>query len=38
MREIDKFLMSGKGVVFLVDGMAMQAPGGMQRRCSRCRT
>jgi ABC-type uncharacterized transport system involved in gliding motility auxiliary subunit len=29
MREIDKFLMSGKGVVFLVEGMAMQAPGGM---------
>ena len=28
-REIDKFLMEGKGVVFLVDGMAMQAPGGM---------
>ena len=29
LREIDKFLMSGKGVVFLVDGMAMQSPGGM---------
>jgi gliding-associated putative ABC transporter substrate-binding component GldG len=29
MREIDKFLMSGKGVVFLVEGMAMQTPGGM---------
>jgi gliding-associated putative ABC transporter substrate-binding component GldG len=28
-KEIDKFLMAGKGVVFLVDGMAMQAPGGM---------
>jgi ABC-type uncharacterized transport system involved in gliding motility auxiliary subunit len=28
-KEIDKFLMEGKGVVFLVDGMAMQAPGGM---------
>ena len=33
-REIDKFLMKGKGVVFLVDGMAMQAPGGTCRpRC-----
>ncbi len=30
-REIDKFLVSGKGVVFLVDGMAMQAPQGMQQ-------
>jgi gliding-associated putative ABC transporter substrate-binding component GldG len=29
MREIDKFLMSGKGVVFMVEGMAMGAPGGM---------
>jgi ABC-type uncharacterized transport system involved in gliding motility auxiliary subunit len=28
-REIDRFLMQGKGVVFLVDGMAMQSPGGM---------
>ena len=27
-REIDKFLMDGKGVIFLVDGMAMQSPGG----------
>lgn len=27
-REIDKFLMKGKGAVFLVDGMAMQSPGG----------
>src|SRR4029453_1382555 len=25
-KEIDKFLMEGKGVIFLVDGMAMQAP------------
>jgi ABC-type uncharacterized transport system involved in gliding motility auxiliary subunit len=25
-KEIDKFLMDGKGVIFLVDGMAMQAP------------
>jgi ABC-type uncharacterized transport system involved in gliding motility auxiliary subunit len=28
-KEIDKFLMEGKGAVFLVDGMAMQAPQGM---------
>jgi len=29
-REIDAFLMKGKGAIFLVDGMAMQAPrGGM---------
>lgn len=28
-KEIDKFLMEGKGVIFLVDGMAMQSPGGM---------
>src|SRR5262245_2141389 len=28
-KEIDKFLMKGKGAVFLVDGMAMQSPGGM---------
>jgi gliding-associated putative ABC transporter substrate-binding component GldG len=28
--EIDSFLMKGKGVVFLVDGMAMNAPRGMQ--------
>jgi len=29
-REIDAFLMKGKGVIFLVDGMAMQQPrGGM---------
>jgi gliding-associated putative ABC transporter substrate-binding component GldG len=28
LREIDKFLMSGKGVVLMADGMAMQAPGG----------
>lgn len=27
-KEIDKFLMSGRGAVFLVDGMAMQSPGG----------
>jgi gliding-associated putative ABC transporter substrate-binding component GldG len=27
-REIDKFIMEGKGVIFLVDGMAMQSPGG----------
>lgn len=27
-KEIDKFVMSGKGVIFLVDGMAMQAPQG----------
>ena len=26
-KEIDKFIMEGKGVVFLVDGMALQAPG-----------
>jgi ABC-type uncharacterized transport system involved in gliding motility auxiliary subunit len=29
-KEIDKFLMEGKGVVFLIDGMAIQSPGGMQ--------
>jgi ABC-type uncharacterized transport system involved in gliding motility auxiliary subunit len=29
LREIDKFLMSGKGVVFMAEGMAMQTPGGM---------
>ncbi|HEY0715179.1 MAG TPA: GldG family protein, partial [Polyangia bacterium] len=29
-KEIDKFLMEGKGVIFLVDGMAMQSPGGGQ--------
>jgi ABC-type uncharacterized transport system involved in gliding motility auxiliary subunit len=29
-KEIDKFLMSGKGAVILADGMAMGAPGGMQ--------
>jgi gliding-associated putative ABC transporter substrate-binding component GldG len=28
-REIDKFLMEGKGVIFLVDGIVLQAPGGM---------
>src|SRR5204863_3064296 len=28
IREIDKFLMSGKGVVVLADGMAMSSPGG----------
>jgi len=28
-REIDKFLMKGKGAVFLVDGMALSSPGGM---------
>jgi len=28
LREIDKFLMSGKGVVVLADGMAISAPGG----------
>ncbi len=28
-RKIDEFVMQGKGVVFLVDGMAMQAPQGM---------
>jgi gliding-associated putative ABC transporter substrate-binding component GldG len=27
-QEIDKFLMTGKGAVFLVDGMTMSAPGG----------
>jgi len=27
-KEIDRFLMSGKGAVFLVDGMTMSAPGG----------
>ncbi len=27
-REIDKFLMRGKGAVFLIDGMAMSSPGG----------
>jgi ABC-type uncharacterized transport system involved in gliding motility auxiliary subunit len=27
-REIDKFLMKGKGAVMLVDGMAMTSPGG----------
>jgi ABC-type uncharacterized transport system involved in gliding motility auxiliary subunit len=27
-REIDKFLMQGKGAVFLVDGMALTSPGG----------
>jgi len=27
-KEIDKFLMTGKGAVFLVDGMTMGAPGG----------
>jgi ABC-type uncharacterized transport system involved in gliding motility auxiliary subunit len=27
-KEIDRFLMSGKGAVFLVDGMTMGAPGG----------
>jgi gliding-associated putative ABC transporter substrate-binding component GldG len=27
-KEIDKFLMSGKGVVILADGMAMSSPGG----------
>src|SRR5262245_50459867 len=32
-KELDKFLMEGKGVIFLVDGMAMQAPqqGAMQQ-------
>jgi ABC-type uncharacterized transport system involved in gliding motility auxiliary subunit len=28
-KEIDKFIMQGKGAVFLIDGMAMQSPGGM---------
>ncbi len=28
-KELDKFIMEGKGVVFLVDGIALQAPGGM---------
>jgi gliding-associated putative ABC transporter substrate-binding component GldG len=28
-KEIDKFLMEGKGVIFLIDGMSMQAPQGM---------
>ena len=28
-REIDEFLMEGKGVIFLVDGMVMQPPQGM---------
>ena len=28
LREIDKFLMSGKGAIIMADGMAMQAPGG----------
>jgi ABC-2 type transport system permease protein len=27
-KEIDKFVMSGKGVVFMIDGMAMTSPGG----------
>lgn len=30
-KEIDKFLMRGKGAIFLVDGMAMSAPGGQQQ-------
>lgn len=28
LREIDKFLMSGKGAIFLVDGMILSSPGG----------
>jgi ABC-type uncharacterized transport system involved in gliding motility auxiliary subunit len=28
-KEIDKFIMEGKGVVFLIDGITLQAPGGM---------
>lgn len=31
-KEIDKFLMRGKGAIFLVDGMAMSAPGGQQQQ------
>jgi gliding-associated putative ABC transporter substrate-binding component GldG len=27
-REIDKFIMSGRGAILMADGMAMQAPGG----------
>src|SRR5207247_1866547 len=27
-QELDRFLMSGKGAVFLVDGMTMSSPGG----------
>jgi ABC-type uncharacterized transport system involved in gliding motility auxiliary subunit len=29
-REIDKFLVEGKGVIFLIDGMTLGAPSGMQ--------
>ena len=28
LREIDKFIMSGKGAIIMADGMAMQSPGG----------
>ncbi len=28
-KEIDKFVMEGKGVVFMIDGITLQAPGGM---------
>jgi gliding-associated putative ABC transporter substrate-binding component GldG len=34
-KEIDKFLMEGKGVVFLIDGIALQAPGGMGGQAAR---
>jgi gliding-associated putative ABC transporter substrate-binding component GldG len=34
-KEIDKFLMEGKGVVFLIDGIALQAPGGMGGQATR---
>jgi gliding-associated putative ABC transporter substrate-binding component GldG len=34
-KEIDKFIMEGKGVVFLVDGIALQAPGGMGGQATR---
>jgi gliding-associated putative ABC transporter substrate-binding component GldG len=28
-KEIDKFIMEGKGAVFLIDGITLQSPGGM---------
>jgi ABC-2 type transport system permease protein len=34
-KEIDKFIMEGKGVVFLVDGIVLQAPGGMGGQATR---
>jgi ABC-2 type transport system permease protein len=34
-KELDKFLMEGKGVVFLVDGIVMAAPGGMGGQATR---